>query len=719
MSLQFKSSLVPLYCLGLFLAGILMLGGCESSPEATTYEAASDEINLSIPTANPSSLLMGETSVIEVIATDGNGEPIAGLSISFISNSGYFTPSVVESNSEGIATTIYTPTSDGSHSLRTWATGAESQYVSVNVSSNQESSGNVRISVNPTLLTADGSSTATVIVHVDDAAGNPAADSTMVKIVAGEKFEDQDGDGYFTDGVDYLIYDINGNFDWDPIGVIPAIAYTEAGSIAVTFSAGTEAATSYIKATVNDDILYNGFAEIPILLTPDAQVFAIELTADEPGIHVKGTGGIETTNLHATCYDVNGNTVPEGITVNFVITSAPDNPAVPDSVNIAGQGYGPVAALTNSDGMATVPIWSGTISGTVRVYASAVTDVGPVLSEATRITVFAGPPYYIAVGSEQCNLQGWATVNVTNGVTAIVSDVYYNPVQDSITVYFTVDECVIEAYDITKNNSGVASVEFRTGAPYVDGIVWVIAETEGGLVKDSSYFINSHIAASLVLTIGRQSFLANGKDKSFFWADVRDLNNNFVVNGTVVETATIFGSATEGTTKDGCNASIYEGEYKAPTLEQDYSVTGANDDGIGAIDVLTARAGFTGSSIVCTLLTANAFSATSSITVGAVVIPYSSTGTPLHAIVRDRYNNPLADHTMVATITAGTINAATTPQETNTFGEAFGFLIDAPAAPAPDIDGNIADTRAIVTITDNDARGGPPLSIEVTFSASK
>jgi hypothetical protein len=310
-------------------------------------------------------------------------------------------------------------------------------------------------------------------------------------------------------------------------------------------------------------------------------------------------------------------------------------------------------------------------------------------------------------------MDGWNTVNRVQYVNAVVADIYHNPVQDSVVVYFTVDEGIIDAYGITEDSTGVASALFRTGAPQTDGIVWIYAETSGGTVADTSYFINSYIPDVIYLTIQPTSILATGETEATFWADVRDLNNNLVIDGTKVEGKAIYGLATGGEAEDGCNASVFEGVYRSAVLKQDFSVTGADDDGIGAIDVITVKSGFVSNTISVTLTTANAYHEESELSLDASAVPYGATNIPVRALVKDRYGNPLADHTLTATISAGAIVGGTGTQETNTFGEAFGFRFDAPAD-------STGGTSAIISITDSDPRsGGLVLSASVSFTAKK
>ncbi len=698
---------LPRIFLAVLVPGMLGLAGCSTSSEPTSgNEGGQTNVILSEPTATPPGISQGETSVVEVTATNSEGQPVAGISVSFVVSpvtAGYFSPATVSTDSNGIAGTIFAAQESGTVSLGATADNALPKYLTITVAG-QSVDSNIRISCTPVLLSADGVSTSTVSVTVRDTDDNPAPDSTIVKFAAGERFDDIDGNGYFTQNVDSLLLDYNANDQWDPIGIIPATAYTQSGVATVTYTSGTEATTAYIRATVNGGGACDGSVETSVQLTPDADIFSIALATDVTGLQVRHTGGVESTNLYAACYDVNGNPVPEGLAVDFLITNGPGG-----GENIAGQEYGPVTARTDSDGIATVRVWSGTISGTVRLYASA----GTVLSNTTLIAIYAGPPYYIAVGPDLCNMDGWNTVNREQNIDAVVSDLYHNPVQDRVAVYFTVDEGVIGAYDITAESTGVAGTVFRTGEPQIDGVVWVWAETSGGTVVGSTFFYNSYVPSTVAVVMLPQQLPADGKAEATYWADVRDLNGNFVVEGTEVDARALFGSASGGATEDGCDTSTFEGGYHSSILDQDYSVTGEDDDGIGGIDTITVRSGLAAGSVVCTLLTSYTFGDQSNLEMQTTSIPYGANGIPFHVIIKDRHGNPLADHTMTATATAGAVAAGTEVQETDTFGEARGFRYNAPAD-------STGGKMAIITVSDGDLRGrGLTLSTTVTFLAKK
>jgi len=712
MSLKLKTGLAPLLLMGIGILALIVMAGCDSAPKTSSSGDTTSDYSFSTPTVAESEIDQGTTTIVDITVTDDNGDPYEGLEVIFgvePSTGGTFSPAVDTSDSNGLVSSIFTASQAGNLILYCRSGNTASPYASLTVNgTSQQTSGNMSIDISPSLLTADGTSSATVIISVADELDNPAPEGTLVKITAGERFVDVDGNGYFTPNVDSLAIDYNANSTWDAIGFIPATAYTDAsGAATVTYTAGTEATTAYVKATVSGTTDYDGHVETSMQLTPDASVFAIELATSDPGIQVRHTGGPENTTMMAICYDVNGNTVPEGLAVSFTIQNSPGG-----GENINGQGTGPVEAITNANGIASVQLWSGTISGTVRMYASA----GSVLSNATFVAIYAGPPYYIDVGAEKCNIPGWDVVNYVNTITATVGDFYHNPVQDSTAVYFTTDEGIVGSYGLTFDSTGVAQQVYRTADPRDDGRIWVWAETAGGTVVDSVMFINSHIPATVSAVMSPTHLIANGTAEAVILSDVRDLNNNFVSDGTVVKNKAAYGSVGSGTTDDGCYTSLFEDTYTSPVLDQDYSTPGGDDDQIGAIDVITSRSGFIGTAVVCTLTTVEAYHSKSSVALDNSSIPYSSTGMPVRVIIKDRYGNPLGDHSLTASITVGTMTVNT--GETNTFGEAYGFRFNAPAPPPPDVEGNIPTTPAIITVIDNDPMGlGLILSATVTFKA--
>ena len=679
---------------------VLMLAGCSSSSNDSKDNGSLQVATLA---ASPTSIAVGATTVIEATISDGNN-PIPNRVVTFTvtpSAAGYFSPVIDTSDAGGIVATVYTATQSGNASITATVAGTASKSVDISVVSNpQHGSGNVDLVVSPTLLLADGSSTSQVTITVRDANNQPAPDSTIVKLVAGEKFDDIDGNGFYTSGVDSVIYDAIPNGRWDPIGLIPSTVVTAGGNgqALVNYTSGTEAVTVYVKATINGNI--TGDAETSIQLTPDASISSISLMTDKMHIAVKTTGGIENAKLFATGYDANGNPVPEGLQMSFIITDGPGG-----GEHLGAVGYGPYVATTNSQGVATCPIASGTKSGTLRIRAYSDT----VLSNATLIMVHAGPPANISVGAEVCNAPYWGWLNKRVQVAALVSDIYHNPVMDSTVVYFTCDEGTIKAHEARiQSEDGVVTTWWISGYDdsTADGIVILYAETAGGTVKDSGYFINSWVPDTLWFVDFPGHINADGKSTKVFWVQARDLNGNYVNDQTEIDIESYYLNVASGVVQDGCNASIVRTFMTSVILDYDYSLSGGVDNGIGAIDLISANyKGFVNAIVPCTLLTGPAYYNGCILDISATV-NYGTT-IPMSVTIKDRWGNPLGDHTLTASVTGGgTISNPT--QESNLYGEAMGFLYSAPT--------DTTIKSVIVQVSDTDPRGNITLTKTVSLS---
>jgi hypothetical protein len=690
----------------------LLLAGCSSSTD-NNDSSANVSLRVQSVTASPSSLTLGSTTIISAVVTDGLKRlPNRVVTFSVDAQYGYCTPAVDTTDVDGEAATIFTPIQTGNIIITASLTETVYRTVAVQITSTgQPGNGNISLSSSPTTLLADGVSSSLITVTVRDSQGQLAPDSTVVKLAAGEKFDDIDGNGHFTEGIDTVIYDAIPNGIWDPIGIIASNAVITGGDGRVTanYTSGTEAVTVYIKATVEEQG-YAGFGETTVQLQPDASIASISLMADRIHLAVQGTGGIENAALYATGYDANGNRVPEGLQISFVITDGPGG-----GEHLGSTGYGPYLALTNSTGMAICPIASGTVSGTVRIRAFADT----VMSGATQIMVHAGPPANIVVGAEVCNSPTWGIINDRVEVTAVVSDVYHNPVADSTVVYFTCDEGTIKAHEArTQDEEGTATSWWISGYedPTADGIVNVIAETNGGQLVDTGWFINSWIPAYIWFVndplsgfgVFPSTINADGKTMKAFFVEVRDLNMNFVADQTEIDFETDFLNVASGVVQDGCHASRVRSFMTSVILEDDYSMNGVADDGIGAIDVISANyANIVNATAVCSLLTGPAYYS------GCILdIPSSAnygTSVPFTVTIKDRWGNPLGDHTIVASVAGGgSISSGT--QKTNLYGEASGFLFHAPVADST------APASVIISAQDIDPRGQITLTQTVSLS---
>jgi hypothetical protein len=633
-------------------------------------------------------------------------------------NAGYFYKAIDTTRVDGSFSTSFVPVDSGDVAVWVQVSGNAVNQTSKNIHVLPRTSGgggggddpdqtayDFQFQVPEGFILADGQNDVDIVLTINPGSkGETVETGTVVRLEAGERFVDVNGDGYFTENVDEVEYDGNDNGIWDRIGSVPSAVTTVDNVASFTYTSGTQSGLVFIRATIGDpsDAAYG---EVALALRPSSEVAYIELHSARTDIQVKGTGGIESTLLYASCYDRYGNPTQMGVAVDFNILSGPGG-----GESIELQGYGPVTAVTNVQGVAAVSLLSGTVSGTIKTQSS----VASTYSNVTLIDVNAGPPDNISLGVGQCNLPAWNQINMTNSVVALVEDMYDNPVMDSIVVYFTTNEIgMIEASSVTID--GIATSTFRSTDDLLDGRAVIIAETEGGEVIDSVHFWVTGPPTSVDIYSYPTTLAADGKSYGDVYVEVLDLNSNFVVDGTEVE----FDFWPEGTiensaTSNGCYFSVAKSRLTSAVLSKDYSYS-IPDDGIGANGLLTATAGEgagISASVIVQLTTGYTYTENSEFEMETSVAPGSSE--PITMVIKDRAGNPLGGHLITGEASDGfiTINDGNTADVdslySNDHGEVVGFQYVAPA-----IEGN-----AFITMTDHDPRGGVIWTQKITLKAA-
>jgi hypothetical protein len=686
---------VSAFALCLTVVAILMTGCSEKVTKVGEEKVVTAYLSIYAP----SLVQKDQTAAVNVEVTDQDGNPISGVEVSFSvspSTLGDFNPSAATTDATGLASSVFTATEAGSGTIVATAESKQ-QTAQIEVAASQEAAEPLKIELTPAWLPADGISTSSINVMVRDSTGNLVEDGTMVKFAAGEEFDDVNKDGYFTEGIDNLVYDTNQDGVWNPIGNVPADALTQNGLVQVSYTAGFRTGNAYIKVTA-DLGAQQLQKQTHLVLVPEDSVAYIVLAPDHPSIQVKGTGGVEATQIAATCFDDNGNRVGEDFPVEFNIVYGPEG-----GENLNGSTTYPVTINTNSWGQAMVTLLSGTKSGVVRIQAK----VGGVISSAPMVIICSGPAYDISVGVSPCNIRGWDINCVEAELCACAVDIYGNPVPDATAIHFYTEEGMVQPYDVTEN--GCAYSTFSSADPRIDGIATITAETEGvsGTVSGSTNLIVSGPPYSVFFLNYPTSILADGVSKGDVLVDVRDVNNNFVVNSTPVEMKTRFGSCPSGATTDGCHASLYETEFTSQVLPQDYSMKYSTlDDSIGVINLLTAKSGFVSSSVYITFLTGNTYSKNCDIDMEESV-PHGAT-VPVVVIIKDRYGNPLGGHRVVADQTSTSGGMVSGESYTNSYGEATGFIFIATTDPGIE--------NGVVAFCDEDPRGQVCIAVKIEIS---
>jgi len=689
------------------LMGLFYLVGCGDDVSTGGGGSTTNEMIVEF-TSSPTEIEFGSESMLSGRLVDSAGNGLEERQIAFYADpqeKGYFLPGAVVTGSNGSFSTRFVPLDTGSVEIAVASEAAAAYLTASVVASDGYETGDWRFdfAVTPGFALADGNDVSDFTVDIWDANNSPIDDGREVRIEIGERFNDIDGDGYFTENVDQVTEDINDNGIWDRVGVAPRTVTAVGGGISFSYTSGTIAGLVYVRATVYDADGNPNAGEFPLALRPAEEIASIAITSDRSEIQVKATGGIEFAKLKAVCFDAYGNAVQSEIPVDFFIVNGPGGGErfTISPYDSTTTSYDTITAVTNVIGEATAAIFSGIVSGTVMIQAKN----GDIYSNTTLININAGPPYEISVGVSPCNIRGWDYVNIPARVTAIVNDVYGNPVADTTEVYFWTDEGMVEAASITIN--GVAGVDYSSGDPRGDGLAHIRAETSGRTVVDSTILIVSGPAAYVDAYGYSATLNANGEDYTDIWVDARDVNNNFLVNGTGVEILFDDGSIITGSLSDGCYGSLARLRYKSKVLNRDY-VYSSPDNGIGRVLNGSVQVGGVigpSTSVSITLLTGSANATSSDITMDGTVSPGSQV--TCDVLIKDRAGNPLGGHVLEATTDNGSI--APSQVTTNSYGEA-GFIYQAP--------GSIGN--AVVTIRDLDpGYGGIVMSQKVKIDVSE
>lgn len=185
-------------------------------------------------------------------------------------------------------------------------------------------------------------------------------------------------------------------------------------------------------------------------------------SAEPAQIRIKGAGGTGSS---------------ESSLVSFKVTSANGQPAAQQKVSFTldtvvgglsfANGTANAQSLTNSQGIASVRVLSGTVPTPVRVVATAVdTDTKEVItSQSEQLTVNTGLPQQLgfSLATSNANPEAGNIDGEKVTVTARLSDSFGNPAPNDTTVNFTSEGGQIEPSCLTQN--GVCSVTWTSSDP--------------------------------------------------------------------------------------------------------------------------------------------------------------------------------------------------------------------------------------------------------------
>jgi len=184
----------------------------------------------------------------------------------------------------------------------------------------------------------------------------------------------------------------------------------------------------------------------------------IQIPSSHPGeIMVVGGGGSESTDICARVYDENGVLVQTPYLVTFTL-----GPNIPEGANLNNAGI--IDSAYSANGEACVSLNSGVAPGPIRVTAVLMYEGEEISATAIPVIIATGPPANIEAEYDPFNTLPVGGGYYQTEASAMVYDLWYNPVADSTYIYWTIDpippDTLIEAF--------VEGVSY-TGNPNLNG----------------------------------------------------------------------------------------------------------------------------------------------------------------------------------------------------------------------------------------------------------
>jgi hypothetical protein len=261
---------------------------------------------------------------------------------------------------------------------------------------------------------------------------------------------------------------LNGN------AIIDDTVFSINGSASATFEDIDCAGVSGVQDVIIASITANGItniASIDIEITGE-QLGSIEFVSAQPSsIVIKGSGGTEIS------------------TVTFLLKSSLGNPLAQQQVefsldtSVGGISLSRLSGFTNSQGLITTQVSSGTVPTVVRVTASSSMVVDgettTIQTQSSELSVNTGLPEQssFTIAASVLNPEA-STIGAESVISVWLADSFNNPVPDGTTVNFTTEGGTIESSCNT--SSGNCSVMWTSTEPNLnDHRSTILATTSG------------------------------------------------------------------------------------------------------------------------------------------------------------------------------------------------------------------------------------------------
>ncbi|WP_416443287.1 invasin domain 3-containing protein [Leucobacter sp. HNU] len=453
------------------------------APSAATVQvvaAAADAGKATISAAPASITANGSsTSTVTVKLFDAFGNPLTagGDTVAMSTSSG--TLSSVTDRGDGTYTAVLTsPTAAGTGTVSFTVNGAAATAkATVAFTAGTASATTSTIAAAPSSITADGSSTSTVTVTLNDANGNPltagGAAVTMATTAGTLSAVTDNGDGTYT---------------------ATLTSPKSVGSATVSFAVGGTTGTSTATVTF-------------IIGAPDAD--ASQIAAAPVSIVADGT---TTSTVTVTLHDANGNPFTSGGSTVTMSTTAGSLSNVTD----------------NGDGTYSATLTSSTASGTATVSFSV---DGTQSSRTADVEFTAGAvsadDSQITVGDSTLTADGTSTTAVT--VTLV--DAHGNPLQSGGSTV-TMSTTAGSLSNVTDNGDGTYTAILT--APTASGtatISFSVDGTEGSSTAEVRFTAGAVDADGSTIAVSPAKIPADGTSTSTVTVTLVDAHGNPVTGG--------------------------------------------------------------------------------------------------------------------------------------------------------------------------------------------
>jgi hypothetical protein len=309
------------------------------------------------------------------------------------------------------------------------------------------------------------------------------------------------------------------------------------GRVSTVFYSGTMAGVVILKADLADNSQGIVLPNIVIYQTgAPSSIALVGLQYDSIAVH--GTGSNETSTMTFEVRDAGGSPISfsQPVTVHFDIIGGPEG----------GEYLFPDSGQTNAQGQVTTTLNSGTVAGAVQVQARLAGS--PVIAcTPVSVVIHSGlpDPIHFAVVPRWMNFPGFNYYGVVDSMTAMVGDIYGNPVPMGTAVYFTSNAGIIEGSAST-DASGFASVRLFSGPPsplptFPFGTVFAQTIGQGGqILTDCTLVLFSGVTQ--IYNVNPDNFnLFNGQSEMFNFT-VSDQNGYPLVYGSQISVTATSGA---------------------------------------------------------------------------------------------------------------------------------------------------------------------------------